>query len=169
VEPITITFEASAKRHYQAVRDIQKNMASLRRIHWAIFILYVLFVALDATIWVATGQSEFYGPVGWITLGASMVAIFIFVRLVQRWHVKMQFKSSPASQGLMSYEMSENGFQVTGEKFQTIYTWDSVTRLHRTDNFVLFYISASGAYFIPTDLVSNDTFNQIQKWREEGK
>lgn len=64
----------------------------------------------------------------------------------------------------MTYDLSPSGFTVTGEKFHTAYTWDSITRVVRSEDFVLLFISASGAYFFPKNLINEAEFDQIHIW-----
>lgn len=84
VETITVSYEASAKWHYKAVRQIQKSMPDLRRIHIAIAVLFALVVLIDGTLVALTGRSEIGGPKGWVLLGSAIIGVFLLVRLIQR-------------------------------------------------------------------------------------
>ncbi len=92
------------------------------------------------------------------------MGLLILVLYSQRRHHMTHFRTSPALQGTMTYHIGPSGFTVTGDKSNTTFTWDGTIDVVRSKDFVLLFISASGAYFFPKTLVNEPEIDQIRIW-----
>ena len=69
---------------------------------------------------------------------------------------------------LQRYEFSEQGIRHHSEGVEITHSWDKITYIKTTRDFLLCFIGQKNAYYIPVDLLSDSEIQQIYSWRNAG-
>jgi len=69
---------------------------------------------------------------------------------------------------LQRYEISEQGIRNHSEGVEITHSWDTISHIRRTKDFLLCFIGQKNAYYIPVDLLSDSEIQQIYSWRNAG-
>ena len=151
MDTVTASFELPLRQHYRAYRVAFHRQPS-------VWIAYAFFGLLPPAILVA---AHFARGTPWAELWSEHWRLLIWgplfivagVPLLHLMNVRQLRSRNRTLAGAQSYAFSRDGFRTWGPLFNTAVLWDGVDRVVETRGYLLIYVSAVAAYFVPVAAV----------------
>lgn len=84
------------------------------------------------------------------------------IPLIQVLNVSSMRRRNPSVGGVQTYTISRDSYSVHGSLFESTMKWDAFLKAVETREFILLYISARWAHFIPKDALPPSDLNSIR-------
>lgn len=134
-------------------------------------LMYVALLGLPAVLaaFMLAGGHSLTQPVVpglpvWALLAIGLCYALMLMPALQYLSVRRSVLSNPSANQQQNYEISEHGIRNFGSGVDVMLGWDKIVRLHRSRNFLLFFVSPRVAYFIPLSLITPAELAQIETW-----
>jgi hypothetical protein len=157
---ITREFQPSAALFYQASREIRRLKSGSKPLFYVLLgSLLLLSLAYRDEL-----GGLFFGIPTW-GLMVGVVSFFLVSPLIEYLTIAKNLKRSPTMSSLQQYEISEKGLRNHGGGFSTELSWEMISHVRVSGEFVFFFFSKNCAHFLPKSLLSESEIAQIQAWK----
>ena len=161
-QPITFSSTISFWTQYRATRAIVNRLSSTY-IAWGFFVglplllvIVMLCLGLDIFAPLENGLPTWVIPVG------GLVFMLVFIPLIQCLNVSSMRRRNPSVSGLQTYTITPVGYSIKGSLFDTTLKWDAFLKAIETKEFILLYVSARWAHFIPKAAATTSDLQAIR-------
>ncbi|MFO0788945.1 MAG: YcxB family protein [Pirellulales bacterium] len=147
---VTVSGRVSFGEQYRATRRIvARSRAGLMAYLFFLGSPLVLAILVASTNGVA---ALLYPPLA-MTLLMGPFGVFVLFPVLHALNVRRMRSGNPAYDGVFTFVVSHDGFEVHGENFDVKLRWAAIRRVVETDEFLLFYVASTTAYFVPKKCV----------------
>lgn len=83
----------------------------------------------------------------------ALLALSLAVPLIQTWHFRRLYASTPSLRGPQVYRLSGEGVTITGGPATTSLGWDAFVKAMETPEFFLLFYNKRCAYYLPKRVI----------------
>ena len=159
---ITLTAKISFWSQYRATRAVTNRL-------WNTWLAWGFFVGVPLLLTVVTlcqGQDlsmpGTFGLPVWMNPLAGLAFMGGLMPLLQMLNVSTLRRRSASAGGVQTYTISPRSYTVQGSLFDTTLKWEAFLKAVETKEFILLYVSARGAHFIPKVAATAEELSAIR-------
>jgi hypothetical protein len=160
-------FQPSAALFYRAARQLTRLTSGSSLLAYLV-LGFVLLLSIVYRAELAETGNVFFGIPAWGFM-VGLAFFFLVSPLIQYLTIARNLKSSPSMSALQQYEISEEGIRNHGGGFSVDLSWEVISQVRVSSEFVFFFISKKCAHFIPRSLLSEPEIAQIQAWKNANR
>ncbi len=161
-ESITLTSRISFWMHFRATRAVLSRL-------WTTYVAWGIFVGIPfllVIVMLCCGQDISEPGIWDLPAWAILLGGFLFmgglIPLIQMFNVSSMRCRNPSIDGVQTYTITQDGYTVQGNLFDTTLKWNAFLKAIETKHFILLYISTRWAHFIPKAAATEDDLKAIR-------
>jgi hypothetical protein len=148
-ESVTFTGQVSFAMHYRATRAVVAR-SKVMVFNYGFFIGVPLLVIVSQLFEKRdVSRPSVVGIPVWLLLLTGPVFVLLFLPLCHALNVWQRRRNNASLQGVLTWTFGTEGFESHGGTFDVRLRWDGINRVVETKDFLLVYIAASTAHFVP--------------------
>ena len=161
-------FTASSPISFGTQFRATRAVVARSRVSLVIYGFFVGVPLLALAVLLTTGcdlaRPSVFGLPIWVELLFGPAFVFLFLPLCHALNVWQMRRGNASIRGVLTFTITSEGFESHGGSFDLRIRWDAIHRVVETKHFLLFYIAAARAYFIPkTCMASPEDLQTVRK------